>query len=328
MWDDSAVNLGRGQLWALPAIVLLSLVGAGLAEASSPIAHRVAGAASAARLWGPRLRRRALADSGQLNPARALGMPQLTAAVASGPARRVAGRPPLRRFRDSGGARASSISIANASTVEDRTNGRVFGLDPVQGPYSCSGTSLNTPSGSIVLTAGHCVLEDRHWGRDLIFIPAYGHGRRPFGTFSAEQVFTTPEWRRSENTDFDVAALLVKPNRYGTLASVVGSRGYETEVSRFTAFQIFGYPAGALGGEELRSCRTHGLGSDPLTSALQGPPTVPSRCNMAAGSSGGAWIANHKYIDGVTSYGYAHNYTRLYSPYFGAAIGDFLNQLP
>ena len=53
-------------------------------------------------------------------------------------------------------------------------------------------------------------------------------GRRPFGTFAAEAVFTTPEWRQSENTDFDVAALLVKPNRYGTLSSVVGSRGYET----------------------------------------------------------------------------------------------------
>ena len=49
---------------------------------------------------------------------------------------------------------------------------------------------------------------------------------------------------------------------------------------------------------------------------------------MAAGSSGGAWIANGKYIDGLTSYGYAHNYTRLYSPYFGASIGNFLSQLP
>jgi V8-like Glu-specific endopeptidase len=322
------VNLVRGQLWALPAIVLLSLLVAGFADARLPNSHRVAGTASAARLWAPRLLRRALADPNLPKPSRGSGEAQPTGAAAAGPARRVAGRLPLRRFLHQGGARASSVSIANASTVEDRTNGRVFGLDPVLGPYSCSGTSLNTPSGSIVLTAGHCVLENRHWGRDLIFIPAFDHGRRPFGTFSAEQVFTTPEWRRSENTDFDVAALLVKPNQYGTLASVVGSRGYETEGSRFAAFQIFGYPAGALGGEELRSCRTHGLGSDPLTSVLQGPPTVPSRCNMAAGSSGGAWIANRKYIDGITSYGYAHNYTHLYSPYFGAAIGDFLNQLP
>ncbi|MGA8744715.1 MAG: trypsin-like serine protease, partial [Solirubrobacterales bacterium] len=217
---------------------------------------------------------------------------------------------------------------AEASTLEDRTNGRIFGVDPRQGPYSCSGTSLNTPDGSIVLTAGHCVVEARSWGRDLIFIPAFDHGRRPFGTFAAEAVYTTPEWRQSENTDFDVAALLVKPNQYGTLASVVGSRGYVTGRSRFSAFQIFGYPAGALDGEELRSCLTHGLGSDPLTVGLEGPPTVPSRCNMAAGSSGGAWLTEGKYVNGVTSYGYAHNFTRLYSPYFGAAIGEFLSSLP
>jgi V8-like Glu-specific endopeptidase len=239
-------------------------------------------------------------------------------AVAAGKPRRVAGS----------AARISSVGVADASAVENRTNGRVFGVDPRQGPYSCSGTSLNTPDGSIVLTAGHCVVEARSWGRDLVFIPAFNHGQRPFGMFAAEAVYTTPEWRQSENTDFDVAALLVKPNQYGTLASVVGSRGYVTGRSRFAAFQIFGYPAGALAGEELRSCLTHGLGSDPLTVGLGGPPTVPSRCNMAAGSSGGAWLTEGKYIDGVTSYGYAHNFTRLYSPYFGAAIGEFLSHLP
>jgi hypothetical protein len=225
-------------------------------------------------------------------------------------------------------ASISSVGIADASAVEDRTNGRVFGVDPRQGPYSCSGTSLDTPNGSMVLTAGHCVVEARSWGRDLVFIPAFDHGQRPFGTFAAEAVYTTPEWRQSENTDFDVAALLVRPNRFGTLSNAVGSRGYETGRSRFSAFQIFGYPAGALGGEELRFCLTHGLGADPLTVGLEGPPTMPSRCNMAAGSSGGAWIAEGQYIDGVTSYGYAHNFTRLYSPYFGAAIGDFLSHLP
>ncbi len=310
----------------LPALVISPSLDVSFAGASVPTAHRVLGSSLAAHFWRPRLLRRALANP----PPQTRGRPSVAQrdGAGMGAPHRVEGRLPQLPRRGATRARTSSISIADASTVEDRTNGRVFGLDPVQGPYSCSGTSLNTPSGSIVLTAGHCVLENRHWGQDLIFIPAYNHGRRPFGTFVADQVFTTPQWRQSENTDFDVAALSVKPNRFGTLANVVGSRGYETEASRFSPFQIFGYPAGALGGEELRSCRTHGLGADPLTLLLQGPPTVPSRCNMAAGSSGGAWIANGKYIDGLTSYGYAHNYTRLYSPYFGASIGNFLSQLP
>ncbi len=311
---------------ALPALLAISLFGPTFVQAAPPNAHRVLGAASASRFWGPRRVRRALAHPAALpSGAWATGWPE--AVPAAGAPLRIPGRLPGRRHLP-GAALASSLGVADASAVEERTNGRVFGLDPRQGPYSCSGTSLNTPNGSVVLTAGHCVVEARSWGRDLVFIPAFDHGQRPFGTFAAEAVFTTPEWRQSENTDFDVAALLVKPNRFGTLASVVGSRGYETGKSRYSAFQIFGYPAGAIGGEELRSCLTHGLGSDPLTEMLQGPPTVPSKCNMAAGSSGGAWIGEGQYIDGVTSYGYAHNFNRLYSPYFGAAIGSFLSRLP
>jgi hypothetical protein len=49
---------------------------------------------------------------------------------------------------------------------------------------------------------------------------------------------------------------------------------------------------------------------------------------MAAGSSGGGWLAEGTYVDGVTSYGYANRPDLLYSPYFGPAIGDFLNELP
>jgi hypothetical protein len=218
--------------------------------------------------------------------------------------------------------------VAEASNTEERTNGRIFGFDPHQGPYSCSGTSLDTPSGSIVLTAGHCVVENRSWGHNLIFIPAYDRRQRPFGTFEAESAYVMPQWRRSENPDFDVAALKVKPNALGTLTEAVGARGYETGRSRFSAFQIFGYPAGAAKGEELRTCLTKGLGSDPLTDSLGGPPTTPSFCDMSAGSSGGAWITDGGYVDGVTSYGYIHRFTRLCSPYFGAAIGNFLGHLP
>jgi V8-like Glu-specific endopeptidase len=253
---------------------------------------------------------------------------------------RVPGRLPAERFRRvatgtaTGGAKAtatssaSSFRVFDASALEERVNGRIFAVDPRQGGYSCSGTSLNTPSGSIVLTAGHCVLEHGRWGRDIVFVPGYERERRPFGTFPAVATYVMPQWQRSENADFDVAALRVGPSRLGRLASVVGARGYETGRSRRSKFQIFGYPAGASRGEELRSCRTHGLGSDSLTNVFPGPPTVPASCSMAGGSSGGAWIADGQYVDGVTSYGYSGNTSRLYSPYFGPEVGNFLSHLP
>lgn len=225
-------------------------------------------------------------------------------------------------------ASESSLRVAEAAAVETRTNGKIFGTDPAEGRYTCSGTALSTPSRSIVLTAGHCVVEAHRWGRNLVFVPAYDHGARPFGTFVASAVYTTKQWRRNENPDFDVAAIRVKPNRLGTLGDVVGDREWTTGRSRFASFQIFGYPAGALQGESLRACDTQGLGSDSLTDRFSGPPTLPGICDMAGGSSGGAWIVDDRYVDGVTSYGYTRQHTRLYSPYFGAAIDRFLTGLP
>jgi V8-like Glu-specific endopeptidase len=225
-------------------------------------------------------------------------------------------------------ASASSLRVLEVAGQEDRVNGRVFGVDPREGPYSCSGTSLSTPSGSIVLTAGHCVVEDGRWGTQLIFVPAYEHELHPFGIFRATEVFTTHGWERFGNSDFDVAALRVEPGPLGTLSQVVGSVGWTSNRSRYAALQIFGYPAAALGGEELRSCVTHGLGSDELTNLLPGPPTLPAKCDMAGGSSGGAWMVEGDLVDGVTSYGYTANHDRLYSPYFGEGIARFLGRLP
>jgi V8-like Glu-specific endopeptidase len=241
---------------------------------------------------------------------------------------RVAARAPSPRPLHPLTAGASSLHVADAVAEGTRTNGKILALAPGQETYSCSGTALNTPSRSIVLTAGHCVVEHHSVGRRIVFVPAYDHGKRPFGSFEVQSVYVMPQWRRSENPDFDLAALRVKPNRLGFLTDVVGARGYATSESRFTAFQIFGYPAAALRGEDLRSCRAHGLGVDSLTNRFSGPPTMPASCDMAAGASGGAWLFDGQYVSGVTSYSYAGRPTRLYSPYFGPEVGAFLQELP
>lgn len=247
--------------------------------------------------------------------------------LASAPLR-VPGKAAALAFRREPGASASSVRVLNSSSEGTRTNGKILAVDPVDGPYSCSGTAINTPSRSIVLTAGHCVIEAGRQGRRIAFAPAYDHGLRPFGTFPAKAVYVMPQWRRSENPDFDVAAVRVEPNLLGALTDVVGARGYATGRSRLAAFQIFGYPAAHAGGEELRSCRAHGLGFDRLTIRFSGPPTMPASCDMAAGASGGAWLFGGELVSGVTSYSYQGRPTQLFSPYFGPEIGSFLRQLP
>jgi V8-like Glu-specific endopeptidase len=253
---------------------------------------------------------------------------EVRAAPSASGSQRVGSRPPAPRFRDLTRAGASSVRVLNSTADGVRTNGKILAFDPVTGPYTCSGTALNTPSHSIVLTAGHCVIESGSEGRRISFVPAFDHGMRPFGTFVARAIYVMPQWRRRENPDFDLAAVEVEPNLLGALTDVVGGRGYATGKSRLAAFQIFGYPAAHAGGEELRSCRAHGLGLDRLTARFSGPPTMPASCDMAAGSSGGAWLFGGELVSGVTSYSYQGRPTQLFSPYFGPEVGSFLRQLP
>jgi V8-like Glu-specific endopeptidase len=262
------------------------------------------------------------------SPAPVVHEVDVSAASASGAPLVAPPRAPLRRFRRGPAAGASSAGVADVSEAGTRTNGKIVAVDPRTGPYTCSGTAIDTPSRSIVLTAGHCVIERGSEGRRIAFVPAYGHGKRPFGTYEVASAYVMPQWRRGENPDYDVAALRVRRSRFGRLVDVVGGRGVATGKSRLAAFQIFGYPGARAGGEELRSCRAHGLGSDRLTHRFAGPPTMPASCDLAAGASGGAWLFGGEYLSGVTSYGYAGRPTQLFSPYFGPEIGAFLRALP
>ncbi len=176
-------------------VALIAAAIPAIAQAAALSPHRVVGATGASRFW-TRSRVRAALSHGPLGAPRAPAGPL---------------------------ARVSSIGVADSSAADDRMNGRIFAVDPRQGPYSCSGTALATPSHSIVLTAGHCVVENRSWGTHIVFVPAFDAGQRPFGTFVADAVYVTMQWRRFENTDFDVAALQLAPNELGALADVVGA---------------------------------------------------------------------------------------------------------
>lgn len=222
----------------------------------------------------------------------------------------------------------ASLKVADPTAPGVRTNGKIIAVDARTGSYSCSGTALDTPSRSIVITAGHCVTERGRRAKRIAFVPAYDHGRRPFGTFMVKAAFVMPQWRRGENPGFDVAALRVRPNKLGRLVDVVGGRSYATSKSRLGAFQIFGYPAARAGGEEMRVCRAHGLGVDRLTFRFPGPPTMPASCDMAAGASGGGWLFGGEAVAGVTSYSYQGRPTQLFSPYFGPGVRAFLRKLP
>jgi len=218
-------------------------------------------------------------------------------------------------------------------TVSRPEVGKILGWDKYGG-YSCTGSVLDTPSLRLVLTAGHCVFADGVWARTMLFIPDFKNGRRPYGTYVVKTAWVANWWQRfsygSYGTNFDIAILVTHKTANGSrVGQNVGAIPYRAFPNRAGLTDIYGYPAAAMRGLKMRTCRSRTKADWYGGRFFPGPTGLLARCNMAAGSSGGPWVSRYDngkggtigMIDGLTSTGYAqagHNY--LTSPYFGRIL--------
>ncbi len=192
------------------------------------------------------------------------------------------------------GARAS-YSVVEAPEVPPAAwNGRLFVVqDGEEG--SCSATAIDSPSRSLVLTAGHCVNTGPEHGRP--------------GIWSSYLEFVP---------GFNLGAFLVAPNAEGVgLEDALGGGArIVTDLGHKQTFESFGYPGGT---ERMRGCVSGYAGQDPATITLAGPPTVGIRCRWAPGASGGGWlIEGGQAIDGITTYLRTDEKALSFGPYFSA----------
>ena len=192
--------------------------------------------------------------------------------------------------------------------------------------FRCSGTSVDAPNRSLVVTAGHCVYDEGQWAaRKWVFVPGYRYGERPFGTFVAHWIGTTPGWRRHENFNYDVGMAVVSRNERGqTLAGAVGADVFVSGLSPKQDFDVYGYPvARPFTGATLQRCpQTAFEGHDFESFDFPGPLDLAVECDVTGGASGGGWVISGNRIDGVTSNGYDDDPTTTYGPYFGRAIAQ------
>ncbi len=205
--------------------------------------------------------------------------------------------------------------MVDAAAEHYRTNGKIlFRLNHIS--YSCSGTAVNTPSLSVVLTAGHCLRDPGPhgtWATHVAYIPAYRDNARPFGTFVGR-------WGRvlrghiAGNIKFDVGAFVVYPDSLGKLGKVTGAVGWATGLSRNQVWDVFGYPANLGDTERMQTCMSGWYGNDAHQDRRLGPRPVRIECNMGEGASGGGWVTAGGYLNGVVDYFYEGQYDRLYGP--------------
>jgi hypothetical protein len=229
--------------------------------------------------------------------------------------------------------------VRDSARAPQRTHGKVFfTLDGVN--YVCSGTSVRSPSKSLVWTAGHCMygtgLLDPGYASRWVFVPAYRNGNTPYGRWPAHELHAARGWRQSNqsclpgdllacgNVAKDFGAALVHKRGGGgpKLQNAVGGRGIVFGAERNRTYRLFGYPQEApFNGEHMYRCRSQYKGAD---QSQGNPPPMRARCDMTGGSSGGGWVTNGS-VASVISYGYADEPNRLYGPYQGPAARNLFD---
>ncbi len=268
------------------------LAGPGLPAAGAEVVARAGSGAATARYWTAER----MANARPLSAVRA----------DSGPALKRAPQPPP----------FESFQVPDPTVAPLPTHGKVFGLLPGFGGYSCSATVVSTASRSVVMTAGHCVYDPRTRvaAKRLTFVPAYADGARPFGRWTASTARSTQEWIRRENFDFDYATLTMRPLGGALIEDVVGGRPLATDTPREQIYNAYGYPVNFADTELMWACRGGYAGDDPRP-IPGGPAPIGMGCNMKQGASGGGWVNDLGQLVSVTSFGYPRRRGFLYGPY-------------
>jgi hypothetical protein len=181
--------------------------------------------------------------------------------------------------------------------------------------YVCSGTVTASSSGSLVTTAGHCVNEGPGaYVTNFAFVPKYENGSRPYGTFTANSLVTTEQWRTSGDFNHDIGFATMNPLGGKTLVATVGaSYPIAFNLGYNLTFDAYGYPAATpYDGQTLWRC------SGPTTKDTRGSTDNRLPCSMTGGSSGGGWITPGGYLNSLNSFGYRGEKNVMYGPYFGS----------
>ena len=159
------------------------------------------------------------------------------------------------------------------------------------GDYACSASSVNSASGELVITAGHCVysVSDQAWSSNFVYIPAYANGDAPYGTWSGESLATFAGFASSGDDTLDTGYVAVSGP--SNLVATVGGNGVEEGYTSF-ADPLFtmGYPAASP--ENQAYCY-----ATATINTSDGLVFMP--CDQGPGASGSPMLDNYDTTSGL-----------------------------
>ena len=239
-----------------------------------------------------------------------------------------------------GGSDVAGASWTKGGAVLLKTGKVYFSLSG--GNWQCSGSvvSDSTSGRSLVLTAGHCAVDETNgsFATNWLFMPDWDASPASwntactgtlYGCWTATALvvhygFAHAGGFNKQATTHDWAFAVVgnggKSN--GQLDTTVGSFGIQfSGVSSGDRLDAFGYPAAApYSGNDLTYC----AGSI-FSDQYNGNATWGLGCNMTGGASGGPWLAAFNEGDGsggtassLNSYKYSNDKNHMYGPKFNS----------
>jgi len=216
------------------------------------------------------------------------------------------------------------------------TAGKVFFTKPGIGNFVCSGTIINSEGKDTVWTAGHCVHSGSGGGfhTNWTFVPAYDDdlaNPRPYGTWSANQLWTKSAWANSSDFSQDMGVAIMNTNFGGWhIVDYFGGQGITVNKGKSGVYEYaFGYPSEwPFDGGNLYRCQ--GYTSPEWDVWFTWSQTVKIPCDMTRGSSGGGWLngydGNWGYLNGVNSrIDQIVGPTIMLSPYFDDDAWNLFN---
>jgi hypothetical protein len=208
------------------------------------------------------------------------------------------------------------------------TSGKVFFTGDDGRNYVCSGSTVNSAGKNVVFTAGHCVHgggPGRRYFTNWAFVPGYRDNVRPYGTWTARQLWTLSGWSGSGNRAYDIGAAVMRTDALGRrIVNRVGGQGIEWNFPFVQYVYQFGYPSRApFNGQRLFYCSGWTFNDG-------GHEGI--NCNMTEGASGGPWLDDFNgtfgRLDSVNSWVFWNaNGVRFKwnGPYFGNGAANLYN---
>jgi V8-like Glu-specific endopeptidase len=107
--------------------------------------------------------------------------------------------------------------------------------------HFCTGSVVDSPAGDLVVTAAHCLAG--RTASQVVFIPDYSHGHKPYGVWLATKIFEDPEWTSLSDPDDDFAFLTVhQPGSAVAIQTLTGGETLGVGASAGATVKVAGYP--------------------------------------------------------------------------------------